>query len=323
MAEQLPCADPPHTADAICAFTFSPLSPPANAADYGIIAQAYTHYGSILEGRAGSFPGASEGLEAPTPLPVSEEDFYVDIGIQPGFYFPEAGSYVHANAGFSDISVFDENFPNRELCVTVAELREYESGQGAQVVLTEECRATNSQPEGERTLSISADIPFKPSGYSFVWIDGADGRYRILEVSATATLKQDQQILDSATISHRPAPARVVSASLNPESQTANAVVEIMAGQGEAYEIFLRVIQVEIDPSEIMWSGIAAFIPCKLWEVCEDYTRIGEASQTIALMAGTYIEISANYTSRQTEQDNIIVWNKIDVYLDGVYVGGP
>lgn len=323
LEEKIPCAEPPHAPDAICAFTFSPAHPPVDVTDFGIRAQTYTHTGLILEGRAGSFPGASEILRTPTPFPVSQDDLWVEAWFERGFYSPETGSFLHASALYSDISVFDENFPNRELCAMITELREYESGQSTQIVLKEECRAANSQPDGENMLTISADFFFKPSGYSFVWIDSPDGRYRILEVSASVILKQDQQILDSTSASHRPIPVRVVSASLEPDLQ-ANVTVETMAGQGETYEILLRVLQVEADLKETFWSGFFIFYPCILPGICEDYVIVGEVSQSITLLPGLYTQISSSYTTPPSDEiDNITVDYKMALFFEDIFIGNP
>ena len=172
----------------------------------------------------------------------------------------------------------------------------------------------------DKIASASTDFFFKPSGYSFVSINSPDGRYQILNVRASAKLKQNQQVLATSEQSHRPVPVRVIDTSLY--NSQATATVEIMAGQGEAYDLALRVYQVEGDPDETFWSSLLLFAPCLLPEVCDDRVRVGESFQPIKLMAGTNASISTSFSAVPvSEEGNFITGYEMLIYFEDIVIG--
>ena len=249
---------------------------------------------------------------------ISKKDVSVRVSFSSLFYRPENGSSLNADATyFGDPAII--NASNVELCASIVEQRKYESGKTAQVTLTDECKAAYFSGS-DKIASASADFFFKPSGYSFVLTDSPDGRYQILDVRASVALKQNQQVLTTSEQSHRPVPVRVIDTSLY--NSQATATVEIMAGQGQTYDLALRVYQVERDPDETFWSFFLAFAPCLFPEICRDRERVKESFQPIKLMAGTNASISTSFSAAPvSEEGNFIIGYEMLVYFEDSVIG--
>lgn len=272
-------------------------------------------------------PSASPQPVQPTASPqpvqpavsIAKRDVSIHASFSSLFYRPENGSSVSA-----DVTYFGNpalaNASNVEICAFIVEQRRYESGKVAQVTLTDDCKEARFSGS-DKSASASANFFFTPSGYSFVLVDSPDGRYRISDVRASITVEQNQQVLATSEESHRPVPVRVVSTSFSSNSH-ANATVEIMAGQGQTYDLALRVYQVEEDPDEIFWSSILLFIPCLFPEVCDDRERVAESFQPIELIPGTYPTISTSYSAAPvSEEGNSITGYEMVVYFEDIFIG--
>lgn len=336
LEQETPCVETPYELGELCIFIFSISSPPAEYASYAIMGQIHLSNGltltsqmesslAVVETQANVAEGGATQIFSPSPQPVqpavsiSKKDVSVHASFSSLFYRPENGSSLNASVTyFGDPAVI--NASNVELCVSIVEQRKYESGKTSQVTLSDECKAVYFSGS-DKIASASTDFFFKPSGYSFVSINSPDGRYQILNVRASAKLKQNQQVLATSEQSHRPVPVRVIDTSLHLKS-SATATVEIMAGQGEAYDLALRVYQVEGDPDETFWSSLLLFAPCLLPEVCDDRVRVGESFQPIKLMAGTNASISTSFSAVPvSEEGNFITGYEMLIYFEDIVIG--
>lgn len=335
LEQEAPCAETPNEADRLCIFIFSIPELPADFASYQIMGRIQLGNGLTLTGQMESAiaggetqANVSEGnltqVPSPSPQPVqpavsiSKEDVSVHASFSSLFYRPENGSSVNANVTYFGDSAL-ANASNLELCASIVEQRKYQSGKSTQVVLTEECKAVYFSGD-DRMASASTDFYFKPSGYSFVWIDSSEGRYQIVEVRASVELKQNQQVLAISEESHRSVPVRLKSSDLS--NSQATAAVEIVAGTGESYNLTLKVFQIEIDPDEVFWSSLLFFIPCLIPDVCDDSVRAGSSSQPIQLIAGATVTISTAYSAVPvSEEGNTIKEYKEYVYFEGIIIG--
>lgn len=335
LEQETPCAETPNEADRLCIFIFSISELPADFASYQIMGRIQLGNGLTLTGQMESAiaggetqANVSEGNLTQVPLPspqpvqpavsISKSDVSVHASFSSLFYRPENGSSVNVEATyFGDSAVI--NASNVEFCASIVEQRKYQSGKSAQVVLMDECKAAYFSGT-DKMANASTDFFFKPSGYSFILTDSPDGRYQILDVRASVKLKQNQQVLAASEQSHRPVPVRVVNTSLHSNSQ-ASATVEVMAGQGQTYDLALRVYQVEWDPEETFWSSILVFIPCLLPEVCDDRERVAESFQPIKLMAGSDASISTSYSAAPvSEEGNVITGYEMVVYFEDIMI---
>ncbi|HMR98632.1 MAG TPA: hypothetical protein PKE62_05185 [Anaerolineales bacterium] len=333
--QETPCIATPNEADKLCLFVFSMTDLPAGLASYEINGKIQMDNGLILTSRAEGLFAKEETLANATagdatPISssapqlvqptasISKKDVSVRVSFSSLFYRPENGSSLNADATyFGDPAII--NASNVELCASIVEQRKYESGKTAQVTLTDECKAAYFSGS-DKIASASADFFFKPSGYSFVLTDSPDGRYQILDVRASVALKQNQQVLTTSEQSHRPVPVRVIDTSLY--NSQATATVEIMAGQGQTYDLALRVYQVERDPDETFWSFFLAFAPCLFPEICRDRERVKESFQPIKLMAGTNASISTSFSAAPvSEEGNFIIGYEMLVYFEDSVIG--
>lgn len=336
LEQAAPCIGTPYEAGKLCLFVFSLSDVPADLASYEVTGQIYIGNGLILTGQiesslageetqANVAKGNATQVSSPSPQPVqpavsiSKKDVSVHASFSSLFYRPENGSSLNVDATYwGDPAV--ANAANLELCSSIVEQRVYESGKTAQVVLTDECKDAYFSGS-DKSARGSNDFYFKPSGYSFVLVDSPDGRYRISDIRASVYLKQNRQVLATSESSHRPVPVRMVSASFSSNSQ-ANATVESMAGQGQTYDLALRVYQVEGDPDETFWSSILLFLPCLLPEVCDDREQVGESFQPIELMPGKDTEIFASYSPAPvSEEGNFITGYEMVVFFEGIFIG--
>ncbi len=335
LEQETPCVETPYELGELCIFIFSISDLPADLANYAVTGQIHLSNGltltsqmesslAVVETQANVAEGGATQIFSPSPQPVqpavsiSKKDISVHASFSSLFYRPENGSSLNASVTyFGDPAVI--NASNVELCVSIVEQRKYESGKTSQVTLSDECKAVYFSGS-DKIASASTDFFFKPSGYSFVSINSPDGRYQILNVRASAKLKQNQQVLATSEQSHRPVPVRVIDTSLY--NSQATATVEIMAGQGEAYDLALRVYQVEGDPDETFWSSLLLFAPCLLPEVCDDRVRVGESFQPIKLMAGTNASISTSFSAVPvSEEGNFITGYEMLIYFEDIVIG--
>lgn len=336
LEQEAPCVETPNEAEKLCIFVFSISELPAKFANYEIMGQIHLSNGLILTGQMASSFAEGEtqanviedsATQVPSSSPqpiqpavsISKSDVSVHASFSSLFYRPENGSSVSASATyFGDSAVI--NASNVKLCVSIVEQRRYQSGKSTQVVLTDECKAVYFSGS-DKLANASAEFFFKPSGYSFILTDSPDGRYQILDVRAVVTVEQNQQVLATSAQSHRPVPVRVINTSLHTNSQ-ASATVEALAGQGQTYNLALRVYQIEGDPDETFWSSILLFIPCLLPEVCDDRERIGESVQPIELIPGANVPISTSYSAVPvSEEGNFITGYEMVVYFEDIIIG--
>ena len=346
LEQETPCAQLPREGDKLCLFVFSISELPADYASYQITGEIHLGNSLILASHTEGFldegeaqvnangngaqqnPSASLQPVQPTASPqlaqpavsISKGDVSIFAHFPSLFYRPENGSSVSV-----DVTYFGDpalaNASNVEICASIVEQRRYESGKVAQVTLTDDCKEARFSGS-DKSASASTNFFFTPSGYGFVLVDSPDGRYRISDLRASIEVKQNQQVLAAYEESHRPpVPARVVKTSFTSNSQ-ATATVEVMAGQGQTYDLALRVYQVEEDPDEIFWSSILLFIPCLFPEVCDDRERVGESFQPIELIPGTYPTISTSYSAAPvSEEGNFISGYEIFVYFEDIFIG--
>lgn len=335
--QETACGRLPRDGDKLCLFVFSISDLPADYASYQITGEIYLSNNLILashtegflnEGEAQVNANENGAQQDPTASPqpvqpavsIAKNDISVHASFSSLFYRPENGSSVRA-----DVTYFGDpalaNASNVEICASIVEQRRYESGKVAQVTLTDDCKEAHFSGS-DKSASASTNFFFTPSGYGFVLVDSPDRRYRISDLRALIEVKQSQQVLATYEESHRPpVPARVVKTSFTSNSQ-ATATVEVMAGQGQTYDLALRVYQVEEDPDEIFWSSILLFIPCLFPEVCDDRERVGESFQPIELIPGTYPTISTSYSAAPvSEEGNFISGYEILVYFEDIFIG--
>ena len=336
LEQEAPCAETPNEADRLCIFKFSIPELPADFASYQIMGRIQLGNGLTLTGQMESAvaggetqANVSEGnltqVPSPSPQPVqpavfiSKNNVSISASFSSSFYYrPENGSFLRATVTYYGDPVL-ANAANLKFCASIVEHRKYESGKTAQVVLTDECKDAYFS-EADKPASLSNNYFFKPSGYSFVLTDSPDGRYQILDVRAVVTLEQNQQVLAASEQSHHPVPVRVVNTSLY--STQATATVEIMAGQGQTYDLALRVYQVEGDPDEVFWSSLLFFIPCIVPGICDDQKMIGESSQPIELTPGEKVTIStSNSIAPVSEEGNVITGYEMVVYFENIMIG--
>ena len=345
MEKETPCLETPFEAGKLCLFVFSISDLPADYASNQITGQIHLSNGLILTSHTEGFldegetqvnangngaqqdPSASPQPVQPTAslqpvqpaVSISRRDVTLYASFSSLFYRPENGSSINAEVTYIGDSA-KGNASNLELCASIVEQRRYESGKVAQVVLTDECKDAHFSGT-DISARASTDFFFTPSGYSFVLIDSPDGRYRISDVRASVTVEQNQQVLATSEELHRPVPARVVNTSFTSNSQ-ATATVEIMAGQGQTYDLALRVYQIEMDPDETAWSMFLLFIPCLLPEVCDDRERVAETFQPIELTPGTNVTISTSYSAAPvSEEGNSITGYEMFVFFEDIFIG--
>lgn len=341
LEEEKPCLESSIRTDGkLCTFIFMLSDFPAGVTSYELSGRIQINNGSILAAQTEdsltpryALPDAYETAETlihpiSSPLPqlvqqpaasIVEKDISLRTSFSSLFYTPENGSSLSADVTyFGDVT--QTNVSDLDFCVSISERRKYESGKTAQVVLTEECKTAYLSGSG-KIAKASNDFFFKPSGYSFVSIDSPEGSYQISEIRATVKLTQNEKVLATSESSHRPVPVRLIDTSLHQNSQ-ASAKVKIMAGQGETYDLKLKVYQIEGDPDETVLSMFLLFIPCLLPGICDDRIQVGEAVQPIKLIAGTTATISASYTAAPASEDgNFVMHNELLVFFEDIAIG--
>lgn len=332
------CDQPPHTEGAICAFTLLVMNPPASAVSYSITARVYSQTAFMFTGQTGgalpvqemavnatalpeipASPSLPPNPSIPQNSPIQNKDFTLSIQFPSEFYLPENGASIDVTSTYFEAPTA-LGAASLELCATITEQRRYESGQTAEVVLSEGCKPitfTGSQS----TAHASAKFLFTPSGYGYVWTNGTDGRYQITQIFASAALLKDRESIKTAVANHLPVPARVTGLSWASGNQ-ANASVVTTAGEGETYTITLKVYQVEGDPDEIFWSFFLLFTPCLVPEICDDRTNAGESIRQITLSPGAETAIATAYNVVPVkEEGNYVTGYEMVVFFEDKIIG--
>lgn len=313
MEQVFPCAEPSQSPNAICAFNITIADPLPDIFRYRVVAEVSSSFGQLKAEKEGIFdrpleassntssPGRfSIGIKMPDPARGVKGNLAIDVNVNDSSAGTESSSLKY------------------EMCIYVAEYRQYESDETKGVWLTRECKDLRFRALGENSATASTSFLFNPSGYGFVWNDSEEGRYKISEIKATAVLNLNDVAVTSSSASYLPVPLRVLDVS-RPDSGPAQARLEILAGEGEVYDVTLRVYQVEADPDEVGWSSILIFIPCLLPGICDDRTEIGRATQPITLRKGEFFTITADYAPAPvSEEGNFVTGYAIELFFEDI-----
>jgi hypothetical protein len=306
LEQTFPCADPPQNQDAICAFNIVIPNPPLNVSRYKIVAQVNSSDGLLI--------GEKSDLIAPT---AKQSRFTINISM------PKPTSNINSNLPIDvSIATFDNvaqvTSSPYEVCIYVSENRLYELSKMKEIKTTEECKELFFQSKDGKIAEIRTTFLFKPLGYGFVWNDSPEGRYKIMNIRAIAMLKRDNAILTVSSGDYVPLPVRVLEADLINGNQ-ARARLKILAGQGETYNITLRVYQVEIDPDEVGGSAILLFLPCIVPGICDDRTEVGRVTESITLEEGKEVVITADYSSAPvSEEGNMVQGYSLTLFFEDI-----
>ncbi len=313
LEQSFPCTDPPQNPDAVCAFTILVPNPPPDVFRYRILAEVTSSVG-LLKGEA---KGLFSRLGSESGSGTLSSNFIISVSL------PSPTGDINTKLPI-DVSVsISENVAQivstpYQLCVHVSENRLYESLETKAVEIAKECKEVIFRRVSENLAEAKTTFLFKPSGYGFVWNNSQEGRYKITNIHALAALKKDNSTLNTSSADYLPVPVRVLEANLLSSNQ-ARARLKILAGEGETYNITLKVYQVESDPDEIGWSGILLFLPCLLPGICDDRTEAGRSTQPILLQKGKEFVITADYGPVPvSEEGNTIQGYALELFFEHI-----
>lgn len=309
LEQSFPCTEPPQSQDAICAFSILIPNPPPDVFRYRLVAEIDSSQGQIV--------GEAKGLFSRSGPETANSKFNLSIKM------PNPTSDINTKLPI-DVSV--SSFDNVAqvvstqylLCVYVLEERFYESSKTTTTEIARECKNLLFQRRNENSAEAQATFLFKPSGYGFVWHESEEGRYKITNIRATAMLRKDNVTLGATSADYLPVPVRVIEARLISDSQ-ARARLKILAGEGETYNVTLKVYQIETDPDEVGWSAILLFIPCLLPGICDDRVEVGRTTEPITLQKGKEFVITTDYSPVPvSEEGNTIQGYSLSLFFEHI-----
>lgn len=267
-----------------------------------------------------STPGPTINIEGNIPKVVHDPKYSLVLTFPESFYLPEQGGALEV-----DVTAFDNaaqvNERGLDLCVQIWENRTYQAGRIENVALVPEtCQPIRFEGSVSNISTAEKIFAFQPSGFSFVWLESAGDRYQLNSIEAVARLRQQGKDLSVERAVHRPVPVRVTQAQW--ENQQVNFQVRSYAGNGETYTLSVKVYQVETDPDEIGFNSLFLFVTCLLPDVCEDYSKAGEASQPITLVSNQTVALSVSYERVPVKEDgNTILGYEAQVLFEMIPIG--
>jgi hypothetical protein len=155
---------------------------PANYAGYNLYAEGTAASGSRYEAYLGDHPlTGEEGIQASLPIPLMELSSYATWNL------PDEGyTYGDSLSIYFNVSMRLGKPIAGNLCGKVIEYRKDASGQLFSVVLAEGCQPATLTQGSETTF----DIPFTPSGYSWIKQESEAGTYTPVGILGCLTLDE-------------------------------------------------------------------------------------------------------------------------------------